>query len=234
MLLPAALALDGAAGVVAGHLGLDRRVGRRPDEQGRLVLVKEVDGLFAQWPAQGRSDRSDDSRRARRAGAYWSRRAPAHAARTGKLRDVGDQRSRPRAPRRAARTRRDGGHPNRLSALATVAPWMRSSARNTRPATVADPTLRDYKLVGGLETFANRSFWPSFFSRVAARQAVGHGGHRLRPRHPRMGGAAGRAPPAPHDAPRRLPRGARTRSPSSSRRSSQRRTGRGPWPPRRA
>jgi ribonucleoside-diphosphate reductase beta chain len=42
--------------------------------------------------------------------------------------------------------------------------------RNTRGATVADPTLRDYKIVGGLETFANRSFWPSFFSRVAARK----------------------------------------------------------------
>jgi ribonucleoside-diphosphate reductase beta chain len=42
--------------------------------------------------------------------------------------------------------------------------------RNARSATLADPTLRDYKIVGGLETFANRSFWPSFFSRVAARK----------------------------------------------------------------
>jgi ribonucleoside-diphosphate reductase beta chain len=42
--------------------------------------------------------------------------------------------------------------------------------RNTRSVTLADPTLRDYKIVGGLETFANRSFWPSFFSRVAARK----------------------------------------------------------------
>jgi ribonucleoside-diphosphate reductase beta chain len=42
--------------------------------------------------------------------------------------------------------------------------------RNTRGSTLADPTLRDYKIVGGLETFANRSFWPSFFSRVAARK----------------------------------------------------------------
>jgi ribonucleoside-diphosphate reductase beta chain len=41
---------------------------------------------------------------------------------------------------------------------------------NPRPATLADPTLREYKLVGGMETFANRSFWPSFFSRVAARK----------------------------------------------------------------
>jgi ribonucleoside-diphosphate reductase beta chain len=42
--------------------------------------------------------------------------------------------------------------------------------RNTKGATLADPTLRDYKIVGGLETFANRSFWPGFFSRVAARK----------------------------------------------------------------
>ena len=42
--------------------------------------------------------------------------------------------------------------------------------RDTRAATLADPTLRNYKIVGGLETFANRSFWPSFFSRVAARK----------------------------------------------------------------
>jgi ribonucleoside-diphosphate reductase beta chain len=42
--------------------------------------------------------------------------------------------------------------------------------RNTRGTTLGDSTLRDYKIVGGLETFANRSFWPSFFSRVAARK----------------------------------------------------------------
>jgi ribonucleoside-diphosphate reductase beta chain len=42
--------------------------------------------------------------------------------------------------------------------------------RDVRSVTLADPTLRDYKIVGGLETFANRSFWPSFFSRVAARK----------------------------------------------------------------
>jgi ribonucleoside-diphosphate reductase beta chain len=41
---------------------------------------------------------------------------------------------------------------------------------STRGATLGDSTLRDYKIVGGLETFANRSFWPSFFSRVAARK----------------------------------------------------------------
>ena len=32
------------------------------------------------------------------------------------------------------------------------------------------PRCGEYKLVGGLETFANRSFWPGFFSRVAARK----------------------------------------------------------------
>jgi ribonucleoside-diphosphate reductase beta chain len=42
--------------------------------------------------------------------------------------------------------------------------------RAARGATLADPTLRNYKIVGGLETFANRSFWPSFFSRVAGRK----------------------------------------------------------------
>src|SRR5918999_5866414 len=40
--------------------------------------------------------------------------------------------------------------------------------RNVRSATLADPTLRDYKIVGGMETFANRSFWPNFFSRIVA------------------------------------------------------------------
>jgi ribonucleoside-diphosphate reductase beta chain len=47
---------------------------------------------------------------------------------------------------------------------------MDEQRRNTKAATLADPTLRDYKIVGGMETFANRSFWPSFFSRVAARK----------------------------------------------------------------
>jgi ribonucleoside-diphosphate reductase beta chain len=41
---------------------------------------------------------------------------------------------------------------------------------STRGATVSDPTLREYKIVGGMETFANRSFWPGFFTRVAARK----------------------------------------------------------------
>jgi ribonucleoside-diphosphate reductase beta chain len=36
-------------------------------------------------------------------------------------------------------------------------------------AVLADPKLREYKVVGGLDTFANRSFWPNFFSRLVAR-----------------------------------------------------------------
>ena len=42
-------------------------------------------------------------------------------------------------------------------------------ARDAKVATLADPRLRDYKVVGGLETFANRSGWPNFFSRIVAR-----------------------------------------------------------------
>jgi ribonucleoside-diphosphate reductase beta chain len=42
-------------------------------------------------------------------------------------------------------------------------------ARDTRVAVLADPQLRDYKVVGGLDTFANRSSWPNFFSRLVAR-----------------------------------------------------------------
>jgi hypothetical protein len=41
--------------------------------------------------------------------------------------------------------------------------------RDRRVATLADPQLRDYKVVGGLDTFANRSFWPNFFSKLVAR-----------------------------------------------------------------
>ncbi len=42
-------------------------------------------------------------------------------------------------------------------------------ARDTKVAILADPSLREYKLVGGLETFAKRSSWPNFFSRLVAR-----------------------------------------------------------------
>ena len=41
--------------------------------------------------------------------------------------------------------------------------------RDIRVATLADPQLRDYKVMGGLDTFADRSFWPNFFSRLVAR-----------------------------------------------------------------
>jgi ribonucleoside-diphosphate reductase beta chain len=34
---------------------------------------------------------------------------------------------------------------------------------------MGDPQLRDYRIVGGLEVFASRSFWPNFFSRIVAR-----------------------------------------------------------------
>src|SRR5215211_9537729 len=34
---------------------------------------------------------------------------------------------------------------------------------------MGDPQLRDYRIVGGLEVFADRSFWPNFFSRIVAR-----------------------------------------------------------------
>ena len=41
--------------------------------------------------------------------------------------------------------------------------------RDIRVATLADPQLREYKVMGGLDTFADRSFWPNFFSRLVAR-----------------------------------------------------------------
>jgi ribonucleoside-diphosphate reductase beta chain len=41
--------------------------------------------------------------------------------------------------------------------------------RDMRIATLSDPQLREYKVVGGLDTFANRSFWPNFFSKLVAR-----------------------------------------------------------------
>jgi ribonucleoside-diphosphate reductase beta chain len=41
--------------------------------------------------------------------------------------------------------------------------------RDLSVATLSDPQLRDYKVLGGLDTFANRSFWPNFFSKLVAR-----------------------------------------------------------------
>jgi ribonucleoside-diphosphate reductase beta chain len=34
---------------------------------------------------------------------------------------------------------------------------------------LADPILREYRVVGGLDTFKDRSFWPRFFSQLVAR-----------------------------------------------------------------
>ncbi len=41
--------------------------------------------------------------------------------------------------------------------------------RDLNIATLADPILRDYKVVGGFDTFTDRSFWPRFFSQLVAR-----------------------------------------------------------------
>jgi ribonucleoside-diphosphate reductase beta chain len=38
-----------------------------------------------------------------------------------------------------------------------------------KAAVLADPILREYRVVGGLDTFKDRSFWPRFFSQVVAR-----------------------------------------------------------------
>jgi ribonucleoside-diphosphate reductase beta chain len=46
--------------------------------------------------------------------------------------------------------------------------------RDQSIATLSDPQLRDYKVVGGLDTFANRSFWPNFFSKLVARLQWDH------------------------------------------------------------
>jgi len=42
-------------------------------------------------------------------------------------------------------------------------------ARDSRVAILADPKLRDHKVMGGMDSFANRSSWPNFFSRLVAR-----------------------------------------------------------------
>ena len=58
------------------------------------------------------------------------------------------------------------------------------------------PQLRDYKVVGGLDTFANRSFWPNFFSQIVARLQWNPTAIDLTAGRPRMAGAPGRAPRA--------------------------------------
>jgi ribonucleoside-diphosphate reductase beta chain len=42
-------------------------------------------------------------------------------------------------------------------------------ARDTRVAILADPSLREHKVMGGMDSFANRSSWPNFFSHLVAR-----------------------------------------------------------------
>jgi ribonucleoside-diphosphate reductase beta chain len=42
-------------------------------------------------------------------------------------------------------------------------------ARDTRIAVLADPKLREHKVMGGMDSFADRSSWPNFFSRLVAR-----------------------------------------------------------------
>jgi ribonucleoside-diphosphate reductase beta chain len=46
--------------------------------------------------------------------------------------------------------------------------------RDRNVATLSDPQLRDYKVMGGLDSFANRSFWPNFFSKLVARLQWDH------------------------------------------------------------
>jgi len=43
------------------------------------------------------------------------------------------------------------------------------AARDARVAILADPKLREHKVMGGMDSFANRSSWPNFFSRLVAR-----------------------------------------------------------------
>src|SRR3954454_3967817 len=41
--------------------------------------------------------------------------------------------------------------------------------RDARIAILADPKLREHKVMGGMDSFADRSSWPNFFSRLVAR-----------------------------------------------------------------
>ena len=42
-------------------------------------------------------------------------------------------------------------------------------ARDINVAILADPQLREHKVMGGMDSFADRSFWPNFFSKLVAR-----------------------------------------------------------------
>ena len=46
--------------------------------------------------------------------------------------------------------------------------------RDTRVAILADPQLREHKVMGGMDSFADRSFWPNFFSKLVARLQWDH------------------------------------------------------------
>jgi ribonucleoside-diphosphate reductase beta chain len=53
--------------------------------------------------------------------------------------------------------------------------------RGRSVSTLSDPQLREYKVMGGLDTFANRSFWPNFFSKLVARLQWDHAAIDLTP-----------------------------------------------------
>ena len=101
---------------------------------GRLVLVKEVDGLFAEWPARGEpiARLTVAELAALRPGGR--RRVPAHGARRRALRDVGDRRARPARLAELLERGTTVGTRIAAGALATVRPWVTS-----RPATAGLP-----------------------------------------------------------------------------------------------
>ena len=152
VLLPAALPLDALpaswqvtsdsiAAWVAGQVGA-----------GRLVLVKEVDGLFAEWPPRGEplARLTVAELAALRPGGVDEYLPDRARART--LRDVGDRRPSPA--------------------------WSELLERGTTVGTrIARACYRDFmgerqlweRVVGGHFVLAKRSFWPDFFSRLVAR-----------------------------------------------------------------
>ena len=79
--------------------------------------------------------------------------------------------------------------------------------RDTRVSILADPALRDYKVVGGLRHLREPQLLAQLLLPCRGPLAVESDGHRPHPGRPRVAGAAGRAPPPPHDAARRLLRG---------------------------
>ena len=93
VLLPAALPLDALPASWAGDLRLDRGVGRRARRRRAPGA-----GEGGRRPVRGlagprRAARALERRRARRAAARGRRRVPAHGARGGTLRNVGDRRT---------------------------------------------------------------------------------------------------------------------------------------------